>query len=156
MQFGLRPHGNRRIDEAFANSTFSSPGRSATIPSSGTGSPRKACSWRMSSAHGPEHLHMRSAWQTLLTLEEHAEFYGVQPRQEAGDGVVRLRWPLTLSAGVRARRLLRAAYRRHRGRAAVPRAAVRARRAIHSPSSEATALLRLGEHTEVESHGRAR
>jgi hypothetical protein len=42
------------------------------------------------------HLHLRSAWQTLLTLEEHAEFHGVQPRQEAAGGVVRLRWPLTL------------------------------------------------------------
>ena len=42
------------------------------------------------------HLHMRNAGQTLLTLEEHAAFYGVTPRAEAEREVVRLRWPLTL------------------------------------------------------------
>lgn len=42
------------------------------------------------------HLQMRNAGQTLLTLEEHAEIYGVQPRQETAADVIRLRWPLVL------------------------------------------------------------
>jgi hypothetical protein len=42
------------------------------------------------------HLHMRNAGQALMTLDEHADFYGVTPRTEAERGVVRLRWPLTL------------------------------------------------------------
>ena len=98
------------------------------------------------------HLHMRSAWQTLLTLEEHAEFHGVQPRQEPGNGVVRLRWPLVLwpeyelagffapQTGVIEEGL------RFREPPIVARA--------HEPLTfdEATTLLRVGEHTEVELH----
>jgi hypothetical protein len=98
------------------------------------------------------HLHLRSAWQTLLTLEEHAEFHGVQPRQETRDGVVRLRWPLTLwpeyelagffapQSGVIEEGL------RFREPPVVSRAS--------EPLTfdQAASLLRLGEHTEVELH----
>ena len=53
---------------------------------------------RLADAEGAwtRHLHMRNAWQTLRTLEEHAEFHGVHPRVEPDGGIVRLRWPLTL------------------------------------------------------------
>jgi hypothetical protein len=98
------------------------------------------------------HLHMRSAWQTLLTLEQHAEFYGVQPRQEPGTGVVRLRWPLTLwpeyelagffapQAGVIEEGL----------RFREPPDVARAGEPL--TFDQAAALLRVGEHTEVEMH----
>ena len=98
------------------------------------------------------HLHMRSAWQTLLTLEEHAEFHGVQPRQEAGDGVVRLHWPLTLWPEYE----LAGSFAPHSGvveeglRFREPPVVARAREPL--TLDEARALLRLGEHTEVELH----
>jgi hypothetical protein len=96
------------------------------------------------------HLHMRNAGQTLLTLQEHAEFYGVTPRQEAEREVVRLRWPLTLwpeyelagffapdtgvvEEGMRFRE---------------PPVVQRADEPIRL--DQATSLLRLGEHTEIE------
>ena len=96
------------------------------------------------------HLHLRNARQTLLTLEEHAEIYGVQPRELGGDGVIRLRWPLTLwpeyelagffapDTGVLEEGL------RFREPPLVERAS--------EPLTfeRAAALLRLGEHTEVE------
>ena len=103
------------------------------------------CAWN-------RHLHMRSAWQTLLTLEEHAEFYGVQPTQEPANGVVRLRWPLTLwpeyelagffapQAGVIEEGL----------RFREPPVVERARGPV--TFDQAAALLRPGEHTEVELH----
>jgi len=96
------------------------------------------------------HLHMRNAGQTLLTLEEHAAFYGVKPLEEPDLEVVRLRWPLALwpeyelagffapDTGVVEEGL------RFREPPVVARAS--------EPLSveQATALLRLGEHTEVE------
>lgn len=96
------------------------------------------------------HLHMRNAGQPLLTLEEHAAFYGVEPRQEPERDVVRLRWPLTLwpeyelagffapDTGVVEEGM------RFREPPVVERAA--------EPLTfdQATALLRLGEHTEIE------
>ncbi|MFL5617186.1 MAG: hypothetical protein ACJ79A_02185 [Gemmatimonadaceae bacterium] len=96
------------------------------------------------------HLHMRNAGQTLLSLEEHAAFYGVEPRQERERDVVRLRWPLTLwpeyelagffapDTGV-VEEGLRFREPPLVGRASGP-----------LTLDQATALLRLGEHTEVE------
>jgi hypothetical protein len=96
------------------------------------------------------HLHLRNARQTLLTLEEHAEIYGVQPRQEPGAGVTRLRWPLTLwpeyelagffasDTGVVEEGL----------RFREPRIVERAIAPL--TFDQATALLELGEHTDVE------
>jgi hypothetical protein len=98
------------------------------------------------------HLHMRSAWQTLLTLEEHAEFHGVQPRQEVVDGVVRLRWPLTLWPEYE----LAGFFAPHAGvveeglRFREPPVVARADGPL--TFDEASALLRPGEHTEVELH----
>jgi hypothetical protein len=96
------------------------------------------------------HLHMRNAGQTLLTLDEHAAFYGVKPRQEPERDVVRLRWPLTLwpeyelagffapdtgvvEEGMRFRQ---------------PPVVERASEPI--TFDQATTLLRIGEHTEIE------
>jgi|SRR5436190_2293342 len=110
---------------------------------------------RLADAEGAwtRHLHMRNAWQTLRTLEEHAEFHGVHPRVEPDGGIVRLRWPLTLwpeyelagffapSTGVVEEGL------RFREPPIVERAS--------QPLTleNAMARLRLGEHTEVELHG---
>jgi hypothetical protein len=96
------------------------------------------------------HLHMRNAGQMLLTLEEHAEFYGVDPRKEAEREVVRVRWPLTLwpeyelagffapDTGVVEEGM------RYRDPPHVERAS--------EPITldQATSLLRIGEHTEIE------
>jgi hypothetical protein len=96
------------------------------------------------------HLHMRNAGQNLLTLEEHATFYGVTPREEPEREVARLRWPLTLwpdydlagffapdtgvvEEGMRFRE-----------------APVLERATEPLTIEQAMALLRLGEHTEVE------
>ena len=96
------------------------------------------------------HLHLRNAGQTLLSLEEHAEIYGVQPRREPGDGGIRLRWPLTLwpeyelaglfapDTGVVEEGL----------RFREPPVVARASEPL--TVEQATALLALGEHTEVE------
>jgi len=96
------------------------------------------------------HLHMRNAGQTLLTLEEHAAFYGVKPQEDPEREVVRLRWPLTLwpeyelagffapDTGVVEEGL----------RFREPPAVARASEPL--TVEQATALLRLGEHTEVE------
>jgi hypothetical protein len=96
------------------------------------------------------HLHLRNAGQTLLTLEEHAEIYGVQPREESGDGVVRLRWPLTLWPEYE----LAGFFARDTGvveeglRFREPPVVERAAEPL--TLEQATAILRLGEHTEVE------
>jgi len=96
------------------------------------------------------HLHLRNAGQTLLTLEEHAEIYGVQPRQEIDRGVIRLRWPLTLwpeyelagffapNTGVVEEGL----------RLREPPVVERASEPL--TFEQATSLLRVGEHTDVE------
>ena len=96
------------------------------------------------------HRHKRNAGQTLHTLEEHAEFYGVTPRAEAERDVVRLRWPLRLWPEYE----LAGFFAPDTG---VVEEGMRFReppvvqRAIEPLTIvQATALLRLGEHTEIE------
>lgn len=96
------------------------------------------------------HLHMRNAGQTLLTLEEHAAFYGVVPRQEPEQEVVRLRWPLTLWPDYE----LAGFFAPDTGvveegmRFREPPKIVRATDPL--TMEQATTLLRLGEDTDVE------
>jgi hypothetical protein len=98
------------------------------------------------------HLHMRNAGQTLLTLEEHAELHGVQPRQTPSDGVVKLRWPLTLWPEYE----LAGLFAPQTGvieeglRFREPPSLERAREPL--TLEHATSLLRPGEHTEAELH----
>jgi hypothetical protein len=96
------------------------------------------------------HLHMRNAGQTLLTLEEHAAFYGVTPRAEAEREVVRLRWPLTLWPEYE----LAGFFARDTGvveegmRLREPPVVERASEPL--TLERATSLLRIAEHTELE------
>jgi hypothetical protein len=96
------------------------------------------------------HLHMRNAGQPLLTLEEHAAFYGVTPRTEAEREVVRLRWPLTLWPEYE----LAGFYARDTGvveegmRLREPPVVARASEPL--TFEQATSLLRIAEHTEIE------
>src|SRR4051812_33481150 len=98
------------------------------------------------------HRHKRNARQTLLSLEEHAEFYGVQPRQEPDVDRVRLRWPLTLWPEYE----LAGFFAPHTGvveeglRFRAPPVVERSSEPL--TVEEAMARLRLGEHTEVELH----